>query len=77
MDSIQKFLRKLNKKERGIVIETILQIKQGNLSNLDIKKVQGLDNTFRVRRGVFRIKYTQTDTENIIIFVDRRNDNAY
>jgi len=56
MNEVQKFLKKLNKKEQDFLIKYILpQIMSGIWDDLDIKKLRGEKNLFRVRYGKIRV----------------------
>lgn len=55
MDKIAKALGKLSEEERKQLKGLLLAIKVGNLKKLDLKKLKGRDNIFRVRKGKLRI----------------------
>jgi mRNA-degrading endonuclease RelE of RelBE toxin-antitoxin system len=50
MDKIQKFLSKLTKKEQDILSELMVSIKNNSLDSIDVKKLVGEDNLYRVRK---------------------------
>lgn len=78
MDKISKFLNKLNQKERGVVKDILEKIKKGEIEDLDMKKLKGLDNCFRVRKGEIRIIYRIDEASNVaVLSVERKNDNTY
>lgn len=56
-DKISKALDKLRDKERLRTKETIARIEHGDIAGLDIKKLKGYENLFRVRLGSLRIIY--------------------
>ena len=74
---IVKFLQKLSQKERDTVEELITLIRNKEWTGLDIKKLQGLSNIFRVRKGSVRIIFSMEDTSIEIIDIDRRNEKTY
>jgi len=77
MDKIEKELSKFSPKEK-IQLKFFLQkINSGNLNNLDIKKLKGMDNIFRVRKGNFRVIYFKKEKEIILLKLERKNDNTY
>ena len=77
MNGNQKFLRKLNRKERNKVNEATDLILTGGTAKLDVKKLKGLPNLFRVRVGKSRIIYISKKEGNKIIFTGFRDDNTY
>ena len=74
MDKISKFLTKLGSKERLRVDNAVEQILNRNFTNLDIKKLQGNSDTFRVRVGEIRIKFKLTKEKVIIRWVIKNNN---
>ena len=78
MDKISKFLNKLSQKELTDVKDVLEKIKKGETANLDIKKLKGADNFFRIRKGDIRIIYRINEKEEIILLnIERKNDNTY
>ena len=77
MDKISKFLKKLSKDSRCRLEQLISQILIGDLSGLDVKKLKGEINLFRVRKGDLRIIFLKTKDTVRIIDIDRRNDTTY
>lgn len=55
MDKIAKALKKLSEKEKYIFKSLLLQIKSQQFDNLDIKKLKGRDDIYRVRKDKMRI----------------------
>ncbi len=78
MDKISKTLAKLTAKEKEIVAQIFAKIQTGKTSELDLKKLRGYDDIYRVRFGQWRIIY-RTDSQGKIFLVsfDRRNDHTY
>ena len=77
MPSLKKLLSRLNKKERKIVEFLIEKIISLNWRNLDIKKLKGHQNIFRVRKGKIRIIFTKDKKEIFIITIEHRRENTY
>ena len=78
MDKISKFLNKLSQKELTAVKDVLVKIKKGETANLDMKKLKGADNFFRIRKGDIRIIYRINEKEEIILLnIERKNDNTY
>ncbi len=77
MDKISKFLIKLGSKERLKADSVIEKIMNRDFTYLDIKKLQGKENVFRVRVGEIRIKFEMTKEKVIILSTGKRDDNTY
>lgn len=78
MDKISKALKKFTEKERNQIKQILQKINSGDFKNLDIKKLKGRDDIFRVRYGKIRIIYRVDADKNIfILMIERRNDNTY
>jgi len=78
MDKIQKSLGRLTGKERKRVKEILIQLKNWRTEKLDIKKLRGRDDVFRVRKGRIRIIYRLDVRGGIFILtIERRNDKTY
>jgi mRNA-degrading endonuclease RelE of RelBE toxin-antitoxin system len=77
VDKIEKALKKLTEKERREVKSILIKIQKGKTEDLDIKKLKGRNDIFRVRKGRIRIIF-QKNNENIsILFIERRSDKTY
>lgn len=74
MDKITKFLKRLDKKELAIVYEIIEKLLSHRVTSLDIKKLKGFDDIYRVRVGKIRIIYSQKNNEIKIIEISRRSE---
>lgn len=78
VDRIRKILKRLSSKQQEQLLEVIRQIRADRLVGLDVKKLQGRDDVYRVRKGPFRIIFRRVpNTENAIIAVERRSDTTY
>lgn len=77
MNKLDKFLYKLDEKTRLVVEKTVTLIILGNFSILDIKKLRGGKNKYRVRVGRIRIIFEQTGGGNKIKAISYRDDNTY
>ena len=72
-----KFLRKRNEKERLILIDVITSVVAGKIDNLDVIKLKGKKDIFRVRINKFRIIFQKAKPKNIIIKINERDDRTY
>ncbi len=77
MNKLDKFLCKLDKKIRTVASVVVARITVGDLSALDIKKLKGSQNRYRVRVGRIRIVFDQTSKGNKIQDISFRDDNTY
>ena len=78
MDKIKKALQKLTPKERKWVKEILRQLEAGQKMNLDIKKLKGRDDIFRVRKGDIRIIYrVDANGKLFILTIEKRKENTY
>jgi mRNA-degrading endonuclease RelE of RelBE toxin-antitoxin system len=76
-DPIQKFLAKLAAKERKLIYGIIKKILSNDLVTLQVKKLTGSKDIFRVRKGDFRIIYQKKEKDYKIISIDRRSESTY
>lgn len=78
VDRIRKILQKMALKDRASVTEVMGKILLNQLAGLDVKKLQGREDAYRVRKGNFRIIFRkQPGLENVILIVDRRSEDTY
>lgn len=77
MDRLHKILSKLTAKERVTVKVTIKALLSGRFNDLDIKKLKGYENIFRVRTGMIRIIYQIRNKKLNILRIDRRTEKTY
>lgn len=77
MDRIDKVLTKLSSKEREWIKAILEQISRREIDNLNIKKLKGRDDIFRIRKGDIRIMYRVEKERIFLLAIERRNDNTY
>lgn len=77
MDKIDKALQKLTNKEKKWVKEVVKALRSGRFDNLDIKKLKGEIDIFRVRKGKMRIVYQVRDNQIFILKVGHRKEDTY
>lgn len=77
MNKVDKVLLKIPKEYRIKILNTLSLIKNKKVENLDIKKLKGLSNLYRVRIGDYRIQFKITSEDIFILDISKRNDNTY
>jgi len=77
MNRIDKFLSKLSSKDRMIALEYLDAIKNRDFENINLKKLKGFDNLYRIRKSKIRIIFYMNEKEIRLIKLDNRNDNTY
>jgi len=77
MDKIMKFLKRLSRKELKKIIKAIEAIEKGNTKKLDIKRLSGHKNIYRVRVRDIRILFIQSKTEYRLVSIERRSEGTY
>lgn len=77
MFKLQKALQKLTPKERETIKVILRKILARDFAGLDMKKLKGTANIYRIKKGSLRIIY-QVNKEVInIIAIERRNEKTY
>jgi len=77
MDKILKALNKFNRKEQDKIKSVLVKINKNQVSVLDVKKLKGRDDIYRVRSGKIRIIYRQKDGVIKLLAIERRSDITY
>jgi len=77
MDKINKELNKLDFKERQELRKILLKINNKNFQNLDIKKLKGRIDIFRIRKNNMRIIFHKTNSSVNILSIERRTSKTY
>mgnify|MGYP000462868740 CR=1 FL=1 len=77
MDKVSKFLKRLSKQERQKLETVIKDVLIGNIQNIEVKKLSGYKNIFRVRVGDIRIVFENKDGSIKLIFVGRKKEDTY
>ena len=77
MDQNQKFLRRLNSKEFTTVEKTLQKILIRDTANLDIRKLSGYRDIYRVKIGDVRIIFLDTGDYTEVLEISHRNKSTY
>ncbi|MBI5230334.1 MAG: hypothetical protein HY981_03500 [Candidatus Magasanikbacteria bacterium] len=76
-DKIQKSLDTLSEKEKEVVKDLLIKIKTGRLLGVDIKKLKGREDIYRVRKGKIRIIYRTSADGIYLLAIERRSETTY
>lgn len=77
MPTLKKLLSRFSRKER-VILETLIEkILSSDWHGLDIKKLQGFSDIFRLRKGKLRIVFCKQKSAVTIISMERRNEKTY
>ena len=77
MDKNKKFLKKLSQKEFDTVEGILQKLLSRDIDNLDIKKLSGFIDVYRVRTGNIRIIFLDNGSDTEILEIGRRSENTY
>lgn len=77
MDKIKKRLRKYPRKTQLILKAIFDDILNGKTDGYDVVKLAGLRNTYRIRKGSFRIVFKLTSKNFEIVRISTRDDRTY
>jgi len=77
MRTVEKEIAKLSAEEKTIVRSILESLDAGDLRGLNIKKLKGHDDIWRVRKGNIRIICRIVYGEYMIIGIKRRNEKTY
>lgn len=77
MDKIQKALNRLSSREQEQVKEILDRLHSGETIGLDVQKLKGQKDIFRVRKGDLRIIYRQKQRNIFILAIERRSEKTY
>lgn len=77
MDKIEKALKKFSPRECEWVKSILLLLNSNELTGLNIKKLKGSSDIFRVRKGDIRIIYRKMNDRIFILKIDRRREDTY
>lgn len=72
MDKIAKALKKISPSERKKFEELLIKVEANNLKNLDVKKLKGHDEIYRVRKGNMRIIFRKVDEDIFLLAVEKK-----
>lgn len=74
MDKIAKFLHKVSKTDRVLLLSILADISLLNLEKYQIKPLKGYNGIYRLRKKDFRIIFYKQSNKGIVIDLDYRKD---
>jgi len=77
MDKIGKALNRLGAKGKQKLKSIHLQIERDDFRNLDLKKLKGRKDIFRIRKGNMRIIIYKTNNSTKILSIEHRSTKTY
>ena len=77
MDKIKKALNRLGPKGKQKLKSILLQIQKDDFQTLDLKKLKGRKDIFRIRKGDIRIIIHKTDKSIRILSIEHRGSKTY
>ena len=77
MDKISKALKKLSPKEKRQVKKLLLLIQDTSFESLNLKKLKGHKDIFRVRKGDIRIIFRLKKEGVFILALEHRSEKTY
>ncbi|TSC84603.1 MAG: hypothetical protein G01um101417_134 [Parcubacteria group bacterium Gr01-1014_17] len=77
-NKVEKFLRKLGRNGRVELDAVVSRITAGDFTDLDIKKLGGFDNKYRIRKGAVRIQFSLNEKKCAVnLDIQWRSDTTY
>lgn len=77
VDKITKALNKFTSKEKELVRNLLLKIDKNSVKGLDIKKLKGRNDIYRVRKEKIRIIYKVDNKQVYLLAIEKRSENTY
>ncbi|OGI69701.1 hypothetical protein A3A09_03130 [Candidatus Nomurabacteria bacterium RIFCSPLOWO2_01_FULL_42_20] len=77
MPSLKKLLSKFDNEEREVIEFLLVKIAALDWRGLDVKKLKGRQDTFRIRKGKIRIIFSKIAKDINIMAIERRSDTTY
>jgi mRNA-degrading endonuclease RelE of RelBE toxin-antitoxin system len=77
MNRTEKLLQKLSASARYQIEDVLIKLYANKLEGLNVKKIEGSKDIYRLRVGRYRIIYRQSAGSNELISVTLRNEKTY
>ena len=77
MPKLKKLLSRFNKRERKAIEILLEKIVSFDWHGLDVKKLKGYQDVFRVRKGNIRVIFVQDEKDILILAIEHRREDTY
>lgn len=77
MTKLTRLLKKFSRKEQEEIDLLISKLVKFNFTGLDIKKLSGHSDIFRLKKGRLRIIYQTEKGKVILLDISKRSENSY
>lgn len=77
MDKISKVIKKLSTKDAELVSKMIDRLISGDIKELNVKRLKGFDDIFRIKKGKIRIIFKKERNDIKIVSISKRNEKTY
>lgn len=77
VDKITKSLKKLSAKEQKQLKSILSNVRSGKLTSLDVKKLKGRQDIYRVRKDSLRIIFSNKSGKIKSLTIERRGNQTY
>ncbi|MDE2001093.1 MAG: hypothetical protein KGI60_00835 [Patescibacteria group bacterium] len=77
MVRLKKLLARFTPKERAEIGSLLTRILSFDWTGLDVKRLKGYREYYRIRKGDLRIVYRVADREVFVLTIERRSETTY
>ncbi|MFH1405194.1 MAG: type II toxin-antitoxin system RelE/ParE family toxin [Patescibacteria group bacterium] len=77
MGKLKRLLKRLSKSEQKQTILFLEKLEQGEFDGLDIKRLKGKQDIFRLRKGKLRVIFYFQENEFRLISIEHGSDKTY
>ncbi|MBP9686694.1 MAG: hypothetical protein KBD66_02755 [Candidatus Doudnabacteria bacterium] len=77
MDKIKKTLEKLSAKDKAAVKTILIKLHASQLLGMNIQKLRGHTDIFRIRKGNLRIIFRKEGADIFILGIEKRSEKTY
>lgn len=74
MDNNEKFLRKLDSRQRLLLLKILADIKMLDLKAYSIKPLKGFKGLFRLKKGKIRVIFRKEGGQGVVFHINYRKD---
>jgi mRNA-degrading endonuclease RelE of RelBE toxin-antitoxin system len=73
----KKLLSLQTREVKQVLLDTIREIEEGAWFGMDVKKIKGFKNLYRLRKGKFRILFMRAKDGYVVVDLKIRNEETY